>query len=183
MALMSPFDVEKCLLVDFCRVIISQQSSLCRRVNIGPIHHSVACSTLPAVTSYDLITLAAQTGQFPAFVLLSLLLDDRFSFRFSGRKESKPSMQPMALLSRLFSVSFSFFFFVNIQLAFWSCCLLLYLRSFLCFWCGLWVLECYFVHDILMRYFNTQMYICVLCLYLPFLLHFCLSAAEHLGNL
>jgi len=180
---MSPPDVEKCLFVHFCRLIISQQSSLCRRVNIGPIHHFVACSTLPAVTSYDLITLATQNGQFPAFVLLSLLLDNRLPFGFSRRKESKPSLQPVALLSRLFSVSFSFFLFVDIQLALWSCCLLLYLRIFMCFQCGLWFFDCSFEHDILMQYFNIRMYFCVLCLYLPFLLHICLSAAEHLGYL
>merc|ERR1719234_2157985 len=89
----------------------------------------------------------------------------------------------------LLSVSFSFFFLVvelDIQLAFWSCCLLLWFfsfvyssRFFLCFWCDLWFL----IYDILMRYFNIRMYFCGLCLYFPFLLYICLSAAEHLGNL
>jgi len=123
----SPSDVEKCFFVHFCRLLISQRPFLSRRVNIGPIHHSAASSMLPAVTSYDLI----RTGHrhFPLFVFLPLLPT------FSGRKEPKPSVQSMALLS---SVSFSYFFVAN-QLPFYNSFLIkffsfLYFPFCLAFW-------------------------------------------------
>jgi len=118
---MSPSDVEKCLFGHFCRLLISQRPFLSRRVNIGPIHHPVASSMLPAVTSYDLIR--------TLFVFLSLLA--RFSSRFSGRKEAKPSVQPMALLSVSFFVVFQLAFSSRFLLQFFS---FLYFPFCLAFW-------------------------------------------------